>query len=405
MAQDREILRTLAGQVAEEAASPRNLGLLKDWQDINSLRADRPLVVVSPEGAWREILPDSALSCRDAQNRRFEWQLRSKLYLARTLRDDTPLNPWFSTPHCASVSGYGFAMEEERTTERGSFAIVPSVRDLQADFARLTHRRLTVDREKTEKTRAEADALFGDLLPVRVRGGHWWTLGLTQDVIKLMGLEAFMLFMYDDPEGLHRWMRFMMEDMDQLLSQYEAEGILTPNNGADMIASGGFGCYPDLVPENFGGPVTCRQLWGFSESQETVSISPEMFGEFIFPYQLPLLERFGLNCYGCCEPFETRWAYLQTIPRLRRLSVSPWSDQAKAAAILKGDYVYSRKPNPAHVCVGFNEAAIRQDLSETVREARDCQLEIILKDTHTVEGDPERFARWVKIAREIVGGR
>ena len=55
------------------------------------------------------------------------------------------------------------------------------------------------------------------------------------------------------------------------------------------------------------GHVRTRDMWGFGESQETVGVSPAMFGEFIFPYQLPLLERFGLNCYGCCEPLDKRW--------------------------------------------------------------------------------------------------
>ena len=45
-----------------------------------------------------------------------------------------------------------------------------------------------------------------------------------------------------------------------------------------------------------------------------------MFAEFVLPYQLPILERFGLNCYGCCEPLDQRWS---TLKQLRRASVSP----------------------------------------------------------------------------------
>ena len=51
--------------------------------------------------------------------------------------------------------------------------------------------------------------------------------------------------------------------------------------------------------------VRLKDMWGFAERQETLGISPEMFREFIFPYQNGILERFGLNCCGCCEPLES----------------------------------------------------------------------------------------------------
>ena len=74
-----------------------------------------------------------------------------------------------------------------------------------------------------------------------------------------------------------------------------------------------------------------KDMWGFCESQETVSVDPELFAEFVLPYQMPILERFGLNCYGCCEGLDSRWDYIRHIPNLRRVSVSPWADEAKMA--------------------------------------------------------------------------
>ena len=49
--------------------------------------------------------------------------------------------------------------------------------------------------------------------------------------------------------------------------------------------------------------------------------------------------------------------------------------------------------------VGADEI-IREDLRFTVTTARDCNLEIIMKDVHTLCGDPLRLARWVQLARE-----
>jgi hypothetical protein len=66
------------------------------------------------------------------------------------------------------------------------------------------------------------------------------------------------------------------------------------------------------------------------------------------------------------------------------------------------DYVYSRKPNPALICVSFDEDAIRKDIRNTLEAAGNCALEFIMKDTHTVQNDPSRITRWVEIALEEV---
>lgn len=64
-------------------------------------------------------------------------------------------------------------------------------------------------------------------------------------------------------------------------------------------------------------------------------------------------------------------------------------------------YVYSRKPSPTLVSTEhFDEDAIREDLRNTMDVAGDCRLEIIMKDVHTLNNEPGRLSRWVKIARE-----
>jgi hypothetical protein len=126
-----------------------------------------------------------------------------------------------------------------------------------------------------------------------------------------------------------------------------------------------------------------------------------MFETFVLVYQLPLLERFGLNCYGCCEPLDIRWHLVKQIPRLRRVSVSPWCSLEKMAENLQDRYIFSMKPNPSLVVVdAFDEERIRAGLREAFRITRGCRVEAILKDCHTIQNDPTRLTRWVRIARE-----
>jgi hypothetical protein len=144
-------------------------------------------------------------------------------------------------------------------------------------------------------------------------------------------------------------------------------------------------------------------MWGLIESQETVLCSPAQCEEFVFAYYRPIAEKFGRTYYGCCEPVHSRWESLKTLPNLKRLSISPWCDEAMMAETLGRDYVYSRKPNPAIISVrDFDEDLIRADLRKTLDVTHDCNVEIIMKDVHTLSGDPHRMARWVEIAREMI---
>ncbi|GAI45767.1 unnamed protein product, partial [marine sediment metagenome] len=128
---------------------------------------------------------------------------------------------------------------------------------------------------------------------------------------------------------------------------------------------------------------------------------PEMFAEFIFPYQLPILERFGLNCYGCCEPLDKRWRVVKNAPRLRRVSVSPWANLADLADKLGEQYIYSMKPHPGDLAVpSLNEERIRSELRRALQITRNCRVEIIMKDNHTIANNPQNVIRWCQIARE-----
>ncbi|MGN0478213.1 MAG: hypothetical protein ACI4GO_02150 [Hominenteromicrobium sp.] len=403
MNQDREILRGLAGKVAEIAASDRMKKLEGEWKRHNALQGERPMICVSPEGCWREIIREEDLQCQDPLLRSFEYSLRQKIFWAEEIQDDTPISANFGVPHIIHSTFYLDAPDNNqvRVSDTGSFHYTKLIDDLEEGLEKLKFRRITYDCAASEAGFAAAQEAFGDLLNIRYRGSHWWTMGITAEVIRLIGLEDLMIDMYDDPDNLHRLMAWFRDEHMNLITQCENLGILTLNNEDDIIASGGIGYTDELKSEN--GQVTLQDLWGFAESQETVGISPQMFGEFIFPYQLPLLEKFGINCYGCCEPVECRWEWIKQIPRLRRLSVSPWSNKEEMADLLGKNYIFSRKPNPAYVCVGFAEDEIRRDLTETAQLADRIHLEVILKDTHTVENHPERLHRWVKTAREILG--
>jgi len=401
---DREILRSLAGRVREIAELPEQAERKRRLTNHNDLQPERPIILCSPEGAWDEILPRSSMQCESESLRDWERKLRMSVYWWEHFRDDNAIEPFFNLSWRVKMGNYGVEIPYEHGTGRGSYHWAAPFEDIETGFVKLKPPVHSVDREGTQADVALADSLFGDLLPVRIRGKNFWTSGLTWEAIKLIGLETLMLAPYDQPEGLHRLMGWLCDQHLAFLEWLETEGLLSHCNEDDYVGSGGM-AYTQQLPQpdsKPGMPVRLRDIWGFAESQETVGVSPEMFAEFILPYQLPNLEKFGLNCYGCCEPVHDRIDHILKVPRLRRVSVSPWCDQKIMAEKLGRNCVFSRKPNPTQICLTFNEAAIREDLSTTLDIAGEGSLEIIMKDTHTIQNEPWRITRWIEIAHEEV---
>jgi hypothetical protein len=403
---EQQIVRRLAEQVRQIADLPEMADRRQRWIDHNGLRPVRPLVLCFPEGAWSELLPSDECECTDPLLRQFEYALRRTITWWHRLHDDNLVDPVFKISWVKSNDGYGVDIVEHRTEHAGGSAVWdPPLKDLPGDLDKLHYRHWSVDRAETQRRLDLADSIFGDLLDVQVSGGLWWTTGLTNEAIRLVGLEQLMMLMMDDPSATHQLMAWLRDEQAHGLAWHEQQGVLGLNSRDDYVGSGGVG-YTEQLPQpdhQPGEPARLIDRWGFAESQETVGISPQMFAEFILPYQVPLLNQFGLACYGCCEPVEDRLdLLLEHIPRLRRVSGSPWVDQQKMKNKIGNRCIFSRKPNPTQICAMFDEDAIRADLRQTLRIAGHGPLEIIMKDTHTVQNEPDRLTRWVQIALEEV---
>jgi hypothetical protein len=399
---DRDTLRQLAARWRAICDGEHAAWSRRQWQRLVDLEpTDRPLVAVMPEGATAELMAGEACTC-DPRLHYIEWPLRERLRRAEFLRDDTPWVPTIDVGWRVSDTGWGVEIPQHHGENRGSFVWEPPLKDLSKDLAKLSHRRWSVDRAASDEDLALAEAAVGDLLTVQRRHYGFWTVGLTIDVIRLVGLEQLMTLMYDDPDGLHALMAWMRDDTAQMMDWYEAEGLLTSNHDAGFgIGSGAYGPTASL-PASAGG-ASFAQRWGFAESQETVGVSPKLFQQFILPYQVPLMNRFALVYYGCCEGVERRLQMvMDAVPRLRVVSMAPWADQQAMARISAGRLVLARKPNPTLVCGEFRDDAIRSDLAETLRLAGHRPLCFVLKDTHTVQNEPQRLASWVELAREEV---
>lgn len=399
---DRCVLRKWAAVIAELASSPFEQHKRQLWIDHNHLVHTRPLVFCSPENAWYEIIPDSHLECESPLGRHWEFLLRMQAFAGQQMQDDRVIEPCFDVPLVYTESNWGVHETYlESNSKGGAYTWVSPINDLN-DLSALHFPTITIDWATSNAQLEEAEVVFDGLLTVRRKTFWWWSLGMTVTLARLRGLERMMWDMVDNPTGLHRLMAFLRDGHLAKLAFLEQEGLLTLNNCGEYVGSGGFGWTEELPKSSLNdGKVHPVDMWGFCESQETGTVSPAMFEEFVFQYQLPLLDRFGLNCYGCCEVLDSRWHVVRKTPRLRRVSVCPWSNLEKMAENLTDQYVYSVKPNPAALAMPcFDENAIRKGLRRAFEITRGCVVEVIMKDNHTICQDPYRVIRWTQIAKE-----
>jgi hypothetical protein len=406
-AHDRAVLRELAAEVAALARQSIEREKQQLWRQHNKLARTRPLIFCSPESAWHEIIPADTMRCTAQTAREWELLLRQQIFYGRRMGDDYTLLPFFEIAHVHEDPDWGLAEQRVGNVDRinvhqVAYTWIAPVKEA-ADLELLHPPVVRVDFATTQHLVDLARDVFGDLLPVRLKTLWWWTLGMTWTAVNLRGLEQIMYDLVDAPALLHRLMAILRDGTLELLAALEAAELLSLNSDATYIGSGALGWSDELPQPDHAGRVRLKDMWGFAESQETVGVSPRMFEEFVLPYQLPVLDRFGLNCYGCCEPLEKRWPLVQRLPRLRRVSVSPWSDRAMMARYLEDRFIFSLKPNPAALATAtLDRERLRMDMRRDLEAARDCCLEIVMKDNLTVGNDPERLVWWVRMVREEI---
>jgi hypothetical protein len=375
------------------------------WKRHNRLDSPRPMVLIFPEGSWQELLPDTSLVISDPFYRGYEWHLRHLIYRWEHLRDDNVIEPVVKVGLVHSNPGWGMGLDTiPSPLPRGAWAFSPNLKEPE-DADRLSFPQIDIDEKKTREHLSALGEVIGDILQVKLHRRLYVDTSLIGTLTRLRGLDQLMVDMCDRPEWVHRVMRFMTEGAARLLDRVEQTAALDLNNGDDYVGSGGVGYTDELPGPGFDGKnVRLRDLWGFAEAQELALVSPQMHEEFALQYQVQLLDRFGLNCYGCCESLTHKFEIVKKVPRLRRVSVSPFTDLRAAAEALQDKYIFSWKPNPAELTLDFDPGRIRAGLREGLRAARGCVVEIIMKDTHTVNDEPHRLEAWVKIAKEEAVG-
>lgn len=410
---DRSVIRKLAGQIAEIAALPVQEEKRVLWRKLNARKPERPMVMID-QVCWNEmnVNDELTLQCEDAECRAYEWYLRSTLYQWKHFPVDMVVEPYVDVPKVIHYTRFGIRpVHQTVRTDPDTLCMSRHYENQlqnEEDLEKVKVPKISHDAAETERRVAVAHELFDGLLEVRPQGAdgmQYLCLSLWDPISSWMGVEDALYAMVDKPDFMHRLLTRMTNGYLSMLDQLEEQGLVCQSQTTIHCT----GAYTDELPAPGCDPKKPRikDIWCFGLAQMLCTVSPEMFREFEVDYCSRIFERFGMVYYGCCDALDGKMAEVRQIPNVRKVSMSAWANQERGAAEIRGDYVFSRKPNPAFLAAEhFDTEPVRADLIATrqICEKHGCPLELILKDISTVHREPKRIWEWSRIAMEVVGG-
>lgn len=406
--QERNYLRKLACQVAELATLPIMHERRNNWYMHNALQHQKPLIIMEIESFCDDLLP--SLQCSNEAAKKIEKQLLSKIVNHELINDDKVIDDVYIVSWELDFLPFGFPHNTQRARDEAGrelgYADVHYVTNLKDDLETLKPSTFGVNRLSTQQELDFTQAIIGDILPVKLANSSInWFFGITAWVVKLMGMENMFFAIMDTPEEMKKFLQLIRDEMINFLHWLENENLLTFNHGNVYTGSGSYGFSHELVSNDFDGIVHPWNMWGNTNSQESVGVSPDDYEEFFFPVYCDIAEEFGLMYYGCCEAVDTIWdRCLKKLPNLRKVSISPWSNEKIMGEFLSDrKFIYCRKPSPNFIGVGsFDEDAFRKHITKTLEFARNCEIEFSFRDIYTLGGDKGKASRAVKIVRELI---
>lgn len=403
---DIETVRELAKQYMEIALSDRHVKMRKRFKDSNDLKIVRPPVNIEELPWWEQLNIDHMLDCvcEDSELRGMEYTFKVALYREKFFKCDNFIEPFWVVGKSFSSTGNGFPSSRvQRLEKKGSVINSRHFDDVLEDESALENYHLpviTAYPENDVKNVAHVQEILGDTMPVQLRGQMTYYSPWDQ-LSELRGVEPILIDIYERPEYLHKLMKMITDAKMAEIEQMDALGLYDPRCPA-------IHCTPAEVTVPNGnteeGTFRSTDVWFRTMAQMFNTVSPEVHYEFDIQYSIPLSEKFAYTYYGCCEPLSDRLDMIKRYKNLRKVGCSPWSDVNVTAEELGGNYVLSKKPNPAYVALSTDPEVVRKETEETVqaciRNGTPC--DITLKDISTVSNKPENLIIWAETVSGVL---
>ena len=397
---DKQLVRELAKNYLAQVSTEKQQRMFKRFRDTNDLKPGRPPVLLD-EIPWYQMNMDDELTCRceDKDARGIELYFRKALFYMKHFKADNLYEPFVRIPRAFDSTGIGIEIKEvdlKRTDSQNNIVSreYADVLENEEALEQMHDPVFTLRPDKDAKRMEIYTEVLGDSIPIILSGFSYFYFAPWDKITRLRGVEPILIDLYDRPEYLHKIMEKYVSAAHAQLDFTEKElGVdLTPN----------LHCTPSLVSGLEGEGL--KSTWCRSMAQSFGVISPAMHKEFDIDYLQSVAKRFAYTYYGCCEPLDDKIEVLKTIPNLRKIGCSPWASVDRCAEQIGGNFVLSRKPNPANVAIHTDPEVIKQEIEATVKACikHGCPYDYVLKDISTVSNKPSNLIVWSETVSEVL---
>ena len=206
-----------------------------------------------------------------------------------------------------------------------------------------------------------------------------WNRGPFCIAAHLNGLENFLCNMLVEPEFAHKLMRYATDSIKHW-SLERSKYLNEP-----------------IVPGNL-----------FNDEIETPTMSPQMYEEFVLPYEIELSEFYGgIKYWHSCGNTTDVFELIAKIPNLDIFHVSPWADEGKAAKIFsKNDTALEKCLDPEADCYMADEAKMEERIKRVVDNCEGARFSI-RADVFQPRGDLSenlgKIKMWNQVALKVLG--
>jgi len=313
------------------------------------------------------------------------------------LGDDKPLYPYWRVPLVIEDYELTWGIEMPVLKREGAHSYNYFVAPPLKEEKDLRHLRIpdiashiASQRRQCEAKAAQYQDLLGDIIPVRVVADYWTCLGHL--ACRLMGMQELMINMHLKPDLVHQLMKFLSDGCLSILDTLEELHVFTPESH----------CHDwYLIPQNEPTDTQLsrfysktRDLWGRAESQNYDLVGPDMTYEFLIQYQIPILNRFNLVSYGCCENLSDKWDQVSSIPNLRIVVNSPWANIHKTVEKCKDRYCILYRPHWDPIIRAQDDTELQQTLNAKMSIMQGCHRVIVFEDHSAYLAATDRPLAW-----------
>jgi hypothetical protein len=390
------LLCDLAAEVAEVAGSLEHKRRRQRWAALHHLEPGVTLInaAIYPRVWEREIGVPGGFAHEHALAHSLESQLRLKLWKATEIPDDGPVLPWVTlwVPRPENRRPlWGLEPASHLPDAHGgAYKPIPLILE-DEDLERLSWPRCEVDEPARIALEEQAAALLGGRLQVKFAGDELGC-GPFEWAVRFCSMNQLLYDVYDRPAFVHRLMEFFTEGTLRYQQSREKAGLV------DATQFDWHAVY-DEVPADLS-PTSLAATWAYVHAQSAASFSPEMYAEFIQPYNARVASLYWRVYYHGCEDLSRKASVIRDLPHLALFHISPWTPPAPVVETLGTNVAYEVHSHPTRVLFDDTETEMVRDLQEREAVMRGLPHSLTLCDVETFNGRLDRLVRWAERARE-----